>query len=125
MFVNRFAQILTEELDIPKSEPITIEHFSKAHAQLLRERNTHTEHLVTNIRHDRRFEAPLMKIASYDEGVAFNPYNELISEFATYGVIGGGGAAASFDISSNPQFSIPCVRLSESIRGFEKYSIGR
>ena len=28
-----------------------------------------------------------MKIASYDEGVTFNLYNELISELATYGVI--------------------------------------
>ena len=90
VLVNRFAQILTEEMDIPKSEPISMEHFSKAHGQLLRERNTHTEHLVTNIRRDRRFEALLMKIASYDEGVAFNLYNELISELATYGVIGEG-----------------------------------
>ena len=90
VLVNRFAQILTEEIDIPKSEPITMEHFSKAHGQLLRERNTHTEHLVTNIRRDRRFEALLMKIASYDEGVAFNLYNELISELATYGVIAEG-----------------------------------
>ena len=48
--VNRFAQILTEEMDIPKTEPITIEHFSRAHRQLLHERNTNIEHLVTNIR---------------------------------------------------------------------------
>ena len=40
VLVNRFAQILTEEMDIPKSEPITMEHFSKAHAQLLREGHT-------------------------------------------------------------------------------------
>ena len=90
VLVNRFAQILTEELNIPKSEPITMEHFSKAYRQLLRERNTHTEHLVTNIRRDRRFEALLMKIASYDEGMGFNLYNELISELATYGVIAEG-----------------------------------
>lgn len=90
VLVNRFAQILTEEMDIRKSEPITMAHFSKAHAQLLRERNTHTEHLVTNIRRDRRFETLLMKIASYDEGVAFNLYNALISELATYGVIAEG-----------------------------------
>ena len=90
VLVNRFAQILTEEMDIPKSEPISMEHFSKAHGQILRERNTHTEHLVTNVRRDRRFEALLMKIASYDEGVAFNLDNELISELATYGVIGEG-----------------------------------
>ena len=90
VLVNRFAQILTEEMDIPKTEPITLEHFSKAHGQLLRERNTHTEHLVTNIRRDRRFEALLMKIASYDEGVDFNLDNDIISELATYGVIAEG-----------------------------------
>ena len=90
VLVNRFAQILTEEMSIPKSEPITMEHFSKAHRQLLHERNTNIEHLVTNIRKDRRFEALLMKIASYDEGVAFNPYNDLMSELATYGVIAKG-----------------------------------
>ncbi|MDE0636590.1 MAG: AAA-like domain-containing protein [Candidatus Poribacteria bacterium] len=90
VLVNRFAQILTKEMDIPITEAITMEHFSKAHAQLLRERNTHTEHLVTNIRRDRRFEALLMKIASYDEGVAFNLDNEFISELTTYGVIGEG-----------------------------------
>jgi len=90
VLVNRFAQILTEEMDILKTEPITMEHFSKAHAQLLHERNTHTEHLVTNIRRDRRFEALLMKIASYDDGVKFNLDNEIINELATYGVIGEG-----------------------------------
>ena len=90
VLVNRFAQILTEEIGIPKSEPITLEHFSKAHAQLLREGHTHIEHLVTNIRRDRQFEALLMKIVSYDEGMPFNLYNELISELATYGVIAEG-----------------------------------
>lgn len=90
VLVNRFAQILTEEMDIPKTEPITMEHFSKAHAQLLQERNTHMEHLVTNIRRDRRFEALLMKIASHDDGVEFNLYNDFISELATYGVIAKG-----------------------------------
>ena len=35
--VNRCAQILTEEMDIPKNEPITMVHFSKAHTQLLEE----------------------------------------------------------------------------------------
>ena len=90
VLVNRFAQILTEEMDIPKSEPITMDHFSKAHIKLLRERNTNIAHLTTNIRKDRRFEAFLMKITSYDEGVAFNLDNELISELATYGVIAEG-----------------------------------
>lgn len=88
--VNRFAQILTEEMNISKNEPITIEHFSKAHRQLLHKRNTNIEHLVTNIRKDRRFEALLMKIASYDQGTVFNPYNDLINELATYGIIAKG-----------------------------------
>ena len=90
VLVNRFAQILTEELYIPKSEPITMQHFSKAHVQLLREGHTNIDHLITNIRRDRRFEALLMKIASYDEGVRFSLYNEHINELATYGVIAEG-----------------------------------
>ncbi len=88
--VNRSAQILTEELDIPKNELITTEHFSKAHIKLLRERNTNIDHLITNIRRDRRFETLLMKIISYDNGIEFNLYNELINELATYGVIAEG-----------------------------------
>ena len=90
VLVNRFAQILTEEMDIPKSEPITMEHFSEAHVQLLREGHTNIDHLITNIRRDQRFEALLMKIASYDEGVRFSLYNEHINELATYGVIAEG-----------------------------------
>ncbi len=90
VLVNRFAQILTEEMDIPKSEPITMEHFSGARIQLLREGHTNIDHLITNIRRDRRFEALLMKIASYDEGVRFSLYNEHINELATYGVIAEG-----------------------------------
>ncbi len=90
VLVNRLAQMLTEELDIPKSEPITTEHFSKAHVKLLRERNTNIDHLITNIRRDRRFESLLMKIASYDEGVEFILDSDLISELAMYGVIAEG-----------------------------------
>ena len=90
VLVNRFAQILTEEMDIPKSEPITMEHFSVAHINLLQERNTNISHLVTNIRRNRNFEKLLMKIASNDEGVEFTLHNDLISELATYGVISKG-----------------------------------
>ena len=90
VLVNRFAQILTEELNIPKSEPITMIHFSKALVQLLRGRNTNIEHLVTNIRKDQRFEVLLMKIASYDEGVDFNLDSDIISELVAYGVIAEG-----------------------------------
>ena len=85
--VNRFAQILTAELEIPKTEPITMEHFSNAHTQLLREQNRNIQHLLTNIRRDPRFERILMEITSYDKGVAFNLDNEIISQLVTYGVI--------------------------------------
>ena len=87
VLVNRFAQILTEELDIPKTESITMTHFSKAHTQLLRGRNTNIEHLTTNIRRNPRFESVLMRIMARDEGVDFNLDDDIISELATYGVI--------------------------------------
>ena len=90
VLVNRFAQILTEELDIPKAEPITMTHFSKAHLQLLEEDNVNFTHLLTNIRKDRRFESVLMRIMARDEGVDFNLRSEIISELATYGVIARG-----------------------------------
>ena len=85
--VNRFAQILTKELDIPKTETITLAHFSAAHGQLMDERNTNIEHLLTNIRRDPRFQTVLMRIVSYENSVPFNPDNEVINELATYGVI--------------------------------------
>ena len=90
VLVNRFAQILTEELDIPKSEPITMTHFSKAHVQLLEEDNVNFTHLLTNIRKDPRFENILMRIMARDEGVDFNLRSDIISELATYGVIARG-----------------------------------
>ena len=90
VLVNRFAQILTEELEIPKSEPITMAHFSKAHAQLLEEDNVNFTHLLTNIRRDPRFENLLMRIMARDEGVDFNLRSDIISELATYGVIARG-----------------------------------
>ena len=85
--VNRCAQILTEELDIPKTEPITMAHFSKAHRQLLRERNINISHLLTNIRRDRRFESLLIRIMSYKIGLPFNIDNEIMNELITHGVI--------------------------------------
>ena len=87
VLVNRFAQILTEELDIPKTESITMEHFTTAHAQLLHARNTNIEHLTTNIRRDPRFESMLMRIMANDDGVPFNLHNDIINQLATYGVI--------------------------------------
>ena len=90
VLVNRFAQILTEELDILKTEPITIAHFSKAHAQLLEEDNTNFTHLLTNIRRDPRFEKLLMRIMEREDGVDFNLRSDIINELATYGVIARG-----------------------------------
>ena len=88
--VNRFAQILTEEMNVPKTEPITMAHFSKAYAEILEENNTNLTHLVTNIRRDPRFKNLLMEIVSYERGVRFSLRQELISELATYGVIARG-----------------------------------
>ena len=88
--VNRFAQILTEELDIPKSETITLAHFSAAHVQLVDENNTNLTPLTTNIRRNPRFESLLMRIMLYDEGVPFSLRNDLINELATYGVLARG-----------------------------------
>ena len=90
VLVNRFAQILTEELDIPKTEPINHNHFAQAHTQLLEENNVNITHLLTNIRRDQRFERFLMKIVSYDLGIRFTLQNEIINELATYGVIAKG-----------------------------------
>ena len=87
VLVNRFAQILTKELDIPKTQTITSDHFLQAHTQLLRERNINIQHLTTNIRRNRRFERILIDIMSYEEGLDFNIDDDIISELATYGVI--------------------------------------
>ena len=85
--VNRFGQILATELDIPKTEPITMAHFAQALTQLLEEDNTNLSHLTTNIQKNRRFETLLMKITSYDKGVPFLLRDDIISELAIYGVI--------------------------------------
>ena len=87
VLVNRFAQILTEELDISKTVTITMAHFTTAHAQLLEESNVNITHLTTNIRKDPRFESILMRIMARDEGVVFNLDDDIINELATYGVI--------------------------------------
>ena len=113
VLVNRFAQILTEEMDILKTEQITMEHFSEAHLKLLRERNTNVDHLITNIRRDRRFEKLLMKIASYDDGVEFNLDSDLISELAIYGVISE-GADGSCEIV-NPIYQYRIIRAFKPI----------
>ena len=88
--VNRFAQILTEELEIPKTEIIRMEHFLAAHSQMLQEQNTNITHLLTNIHRDPRFKSILMQIVSYERGVRFNLDHDIIRELTTYGVIAKG-----------------------------------
>ena len=88
--VNRFAQIITEELDIPKTKTITLAHFSAAHIQLVDENNTNLAHLTTNILRNPRSESLLMRIMLYEEGVPFSLRNDLINELATYGVLARG-----------------------------------
>ena len=88
--VNRAAQILTQELDVPKTEMITRHHFTAAHKKLLLEKNMNIEHLTTNIRKSRQFERLLMQIMTYEEGIRFNPHDDIISELTTYGVIQNG-----------------------------------
>ncbi|RKU18374.1 hypothetical protein C6501_02810 [Candidatus Poribacteria bacterium] len=85
--VNRFAQILTEESDIPKTETIRLEHFLTAHAKIVQEGNVNIQHLITNVRREPRFRSILMKIAAYEGGVPFNPYDDVMNELAIYGVI--------------------------------------
>lgn len=62
-------------------------HFAAAHRRLLREGNTNIDHLRTNVRRDRRFGKILMRIASYESGLPFNPDDSLMNELVTYGVI--------------------------------------
>ena len=88
--VNRFGQILAAELDIPKTETITMVHFAQALTQLLRERNTNIDHLLTNIRKERQFENSLMRIVCYEKGIPFSLDNDIMSELSTYGVIRAG-----------------------------------
>ena len=85
--VNRLAQILTEEMEIPKDRTITLSHFAMAHQQILGEDNVNIVHLRTNVRRNPRFRSRLMKIMSYDESIRFNTDDEVLSELATYGVI--------------------------------------
>ena len=88
--VNRCAQILTAELDIPKTDTIQMHHYSQAYSELIAERNTNIDHLITNIRRDPRFEKMLMRIAFYGSSISFTLHDEIVSELATYGIIARG-----------------------------------
>lgn len=88
--VNRFGQILTEEMEIPQDQTIGTEHFLIAHSRITQERSVNIQHLITNVRRDPRFKSILMKIASYQGGVPFDLYDEILNELITYCVIAKG-----------------------------------
>ena len=85
--VNRFGQILTEEINLPTSEIIQMDHFNVAYKQLLNESNTNVSHLTENLLKAPRLEKFLMGIALNGENRRFNIDNEIISELVTYGII--------------------------------------
>ena len=85
--VNRLAQLLTAELDIPKTETITVAHFAKAHTALLWEQNVNFHHLTTNVRRHPQFERILMDIATAEKETLFNPESDMMNELVTYGII--------------------------------------
>ncbi|MFQ6040310.1 MAG: AAA-like domain-containing protein, partial [Candidatus Poribacteria bacterium] len=85
--VNRIGQILTEELEIPKKKEITIEHFQDAYAQILKEDNTHFQHVRRNIRRKDEFKIILNRIIFDEREVYFNINDSYISELATYGLV--------------------------------------
>jgi len=85
--VNRLAQILTEELSIPKEKEITIEHFYDASARILKEDNTHFQHIRRNIRRKDEFKMILNRILLDEREVYFNINDSCISELATYGLV--------------------------------------
>ena len=88
--VNRLAQLLTQEMEIPKTETVSLTHFAAAHAAVLVEDNVNIQHLRANVRRNPRFERLLMNIALSENGVLLTRDNEVMSELATYGVIARG-----------------------------------
>ena len=85
--VNRMAQILAEEMDIPLSETIRDEHFEVAYKKILNESNVHISHLTTNIRREERFERVLMRVILNEQTLPFSIDDPIMSELFTYGVM--------------------------------------
>ena len=123
VLVNRLAQILTEEMDIPKDETISTEHFLTAHAQILGEANVNIQHLTTHIRSNPNFQRVLMRIISYDAGLDFSIDDEVISELATYGIIKKGVSTSNRDKCeiTNPIYLYRILKtLKPTINGLEE-----
>ena len=85
--VNRLGQILAEELSIPKEKEITVKHFYNAYARILKEDNTHFQHIRRNIKRKDEFNIILNRILLDDREVYFNINDSYISELATYGLV--------------------------------------
>jgi len=130
--INRLAQILTEELGIPKDENIRQEHFEEALARLLKERNVHFQHIITNIKRKPIFEKILMRIVFNDKGIPFNLSNDDISELVTYGVVAEG--KEGYCVIENPIYqriifntfsplfnNVEDEYFSDTVRGFSDF----
>ena len=116
--VNRLAQLLTQEMEIPKDITISLEHFAAAQATLLEEDNVNFTHLTTNARRNPRFESILMKIATSEQGLSFNPDDAVMRDLATYGVIKR-GADRKCEIV-NPMYQYRVMRAFQpAINGLE------
>ena len=85
--VNRMAQVLTEEMNIPVSETICSEHFEIAYKKILNESNVHISHLTTNIRREPGFERVLMRVILNEQKLPFSIDDPIMSELFTYGVM--------------------------------------
>ncbi len=104
--VNRLAQILTEELNIPSAEDITVEHFQAGYKILVKEDNPHFDTLVKNIKRNPKFKDVLLSIINNEEGVEFNRRDEVIKELTTYGVI---REQDGFCVIDNPSYQIVII----------------
>ena len=85
--INRLGQILTEELEIAKTEEISIKHFQEAYARLLKDENTHFDTLVKNIRLEPEFKDILIDIIAGQQERRFNRRDKNLQSLVTFGVV--------------------------------------
>ena len=85
--VNRFAQILTDEMELPIDETINHEHFKVAYHQILDEPNVHLLNLTASIRRNPAFERILMNICLEEKDIPFNLRDYIISELVSLGIL--------------------------------------
>ncbi len=85
--VNYIARMLTDEMEIPKAENITNEHFRIAYKELFTRDNTHFQHIRHNVRRKEEYKNILLGILYDDRGIRFNIQRDELSELVTYGLI--------------------------------------